>query len=81
MSVRKKVVLTATPPAPKRQSRTQVAQRLQYGCAEINVRGNAASGGFHAWNNWRDYLNQFASLLSREAIHIRMARAVTTQNL
>jgi enterochelin esterase family protein len=21
------------------------------------------SGGFHAWNNWRDYLNQFAPLL------------------
>jgi enterochelin esterase family protein len=23
------------------------------------------SGGFHAWNNWRDYLNQFAPLLFR----------------
>ena len=25
------------------------------------------SGGFHAWNNWRDYLNQFAPLLFRSA--------------
>ena len=24
------------------------------------------SGGFHAWNNWRDYLSQFAPLLFRE---------------
>jgi enterochelin esterase family protein len=23
------------------------------------------SGGFHAWNNWRDYLNVFAPLLFR----------------
>ena len=30
--------------------------------AGINV-GQHQSGGFHAWNNWRDYLNQFAPLL------------------
>ena len=28
---------------------------------------NHESGGFHAWNNWRDYLHQFAPLLFREA--------------
>ncbi len=26
------------------------------------------SGGFHAWNNWRDYLAQFAPLLFRGAV-------------
>jgi enterochelin esterase-like enzyme len=25
------------------------------------------SGGFHAWNNWRDYLNQFSTLIFRAA--------------
>jgi enterochelin esterase family protein len=25
------------------------------------------SGGFHAWNNWRDYLNQFAALLFKKS--------------
>jgi enterochelin esterase-like enzyme len=30
--------------------------------AGINV-DEHESGGFHAWNNWRDYLNQFAALL------------------
>lgn len=30
--------------------------------AGINV-DDHASGGFHAWNNWRDYLNLFAKLL------------------
>lgn len=30
--------------------------------AGINVEQHQ-SGGFHAWNNWRDYLNQFAPLL------------------
>ncbi len=24
------------------------------------------SGGFHAWNNWRNYLNLFAPLLFKE---------------
>ena len=24
------------------------------------------SAGFHAWNNWRDYLNQFAPLLFKK---------------
>jgi len=33
--------------------------------AGINVEEHE-SGGFHAWNNWRDYLNQFAPLLFRE---------------
>ena len=32
--------------------------------AGINVEEHE-SGGFHAWNNWRDYLNQFAPLLFR----------------
>jgi enterochelin esterase-like enzyme len=32
--------------------------------AGINV-DEHQSGGFHAWNNWRDYLNQFAPLLFR----------------
>ena len=25
------------------------------------------SAGFHAWNNWRDYLNQFAPLLFKKS--------------
>lgn len=32
--------------------------------AGINVEEHE-SAGFHAWNNWRDYLNQFAQLLFR----------------
>jgi hypothetical protein len=32
--------------------------------AGIKVEGQE-SGGFHAWNNWGDYLNLFASLLFR----------------
>ena len=32
--------------------------------AGINVEEHE-SGGFHAWNNWRDYLNQLAPLLFR----------------
>jgi hypothetical protein len=24
------------------------------------------SHGFHAWNNWRDYLNEFAPLLFKQ---------------
>jgi enterochelin esterase-like enzyme len=34
--------------------------------AGINVEEHE-SGGFHAWNNWRDYLHQFAPLLFRAA--------------
>lgn len=33
--------------------------------AGINVEEHE-SGGFHAWNNWRDYLSEFASLLFRQ---------------
>lgn len=34
--------------------------------AGINV-DEHESGGFHAWNNWREYLNQFATLLFRRS--------------
>ncbi len=34
--------------------------------AGINV-DQHQSPGFHAWNNWRDYLNQFAPLLFQQS--------------
>jgi hypothetical protein len=36
------------------------------------------SGGFHAWNNWRDYLNQFAPLLFEEASAKQECRLATS---